>query len=312
MGKIRVEELAAQMGIGSKEVLFLLQSIGVDVKSPQAALDESTVLSILQGKTHAPKQLIVRDNEARAARPQKSALNRIKIVEKAPASAESAETPAEPEAPAPPRRHAAEKVAAKPAEPARTAVVPAEPEPEAPPPPPTKPPAPQVPRKIVLPPKPVAPPRPTGPAASGVRPTGATPSRPMGPSGGPARPMGPAAEPRGRWDRRAGRWGRAPPDLPSIARLPAAPARDRWAGPRGPARRWAACAPGCPSAVRSSARRTTSRARRRRPASAARVRRSPSPTRSICASSSGPIRKTRTRTFPSRSSRRPARRKPKR
>src|SRR5512134_3722535 len=102
MGKIRVEELAAQMGIGSKEVLFLLQSIGVDVKSPQAALDESTVLAILQGKTHAPKQLIVRDAEARTARPQKSALNRIKIVEKPPAPPESpgAATP-EPEAPAP-------------------------------------------------------------------------------------------------------------------------------------------------------------------------------------------------------------------
>src|SRR6266581_1163396 len=89
MGKIRVEELAAQMGIGSKEVLFLLQSIGVDVKSPQAALDESTVLAILQGKTHAPKQLIVRDSESKAFRPQKSALSRIKIVEKtAPARPE--------------------------------------------------------------------------------------------------------------------------------------------------------------------------------------------------------------------------------
>ena len=82
MGKIRVEELAAQMGIGSKEVLFLLQSIGVDVKSPQAALDETTVLAILQGKTHAPKQLIVRDTESKAFRPQKSALSRIKIVDK--------------------------------------------------------------------------------------------------------------------------------------------------------------------------------------------------------------------------------------
>src|SRR5438477_221188 len=89
MGKIRVEELAEQMGIGSKEVLFLLQSIGVDVKSPQAALDESTVLAILQGKTHAPKQLIVRDSESKAFRPQKSALSRIKIVEKtAPARLE--------------------------------------------------------------------------------------------------------------------------------------------------------------------------------------------------------------------------------
>src|SRR5262252_354622 len=92
MGKIRVDELAAQMGVGSKEILFLLQSIGVDVKSPQAALDEATVAAILQGKTHAPKQLIVRDSEARTVRPQKSALSRIKIVEKAPVKpAEDAE-----------------------------------------------------------------------------------------------------------------------------------------------------------------------------------------------------------------------------
>src|SRR5450432_1413895 len=137
MGKIRVEELAAQMGIGSKEVLFLLQSIGVDVKSPQAALDESTVLAILQGKTHAPKQLIVRDTEARAPRPQKSALSRIKIVEKPPAGAGEVEA----EEPAPPRR-ASERAsrAAHPPEPARTAVVPSEPEAPAPPPAPSAPP----------------------------------------------------------------------------------------------------------------------------------------------------------------------------
>ena len=84
MGKIRVEELAAQMGVGSKEVLFLLQSIGVDVQSPQATLDEGMVEAILQGKTHAPKHLIVRDPEARTFRPQKSALSRIKIVDKVP------------------------------------------------------------------------------------------------------------------------------------------------------------------------------------------------------------------------------------
>ncbi len=221
MGKIRVEELAAQMGIGSKEVLFLLQSIGVDVKSPQAALDESTVLAILQGKTHAPKQLIVRDAETRSARPQKSALNRIKIVEKPPASegepglepppappeetsaaapsratAPSAPPKAAPEkAPAPPVLSAAArraqaaaeaKAAAKAAEPARTAVVPEEPEPE-----PARPAPPPVPRKIILPPRPVVPPRPTGPAA-GMRPTGPV-SRPMGPAAGMNRPMGPAA-----------------------------------------------------------------------------------------------------------------------
>src|SRR5438270_11440704 len=138
MGKIRVEELAAQMGIGSKEVLFLLQSIGVDVKSPQAALDESTVMAILQGKTHAPKQLIVRDTEARAPRPQKSALSRIKIIEKPPGKSDDLE----PEAAPAPRREKSPR-AAVPAEPARTAVIPEE-EPEtreapaaaAPPPPP--------------------------------------------------------------------------------------------------------------------------------------------------------------------------------
>src|SRR6476661_335190 len=153
MGKIRVEELALQMGIGSKEVLFLLQSIGVDVKSPQAALDESTVLAILQGKTHAPKQLIVRDPEAKAYRPQKSALSRIKIVEKTAAPA----NPAAPEAEAPAR--APEPRVKAPAEPARTAVVASEPEAEAPKAAPA--PAPALPpRKIVLPPRPAAP---TGP-----------------------------------------------------------------------------------------------------------------------------------------------------
>jgi len=185
MGKIRVEELAAQMGIGSKEVLFLLQSIGVDVKSPQAALDESTVMAILQGRTHAPKQLIVRDPEAKAFRPQKSALNRIKIIEKAASAGALAEKesppPVEPEPP--PARRAApstEAKLAKPAESARTAVVPPEPEAET-----AKPP---LPRKIVLPPRPVVPPRPAAPV--GARP--GTPGRPMGPAAG-TRPMGPAA-----------------------------------------------------------------------------------------------------------------------
>src|SRR5262249_19091685 len=171
MAKIRVEELAAQMGVGSKEVLFLLQSIGVDVKSPQAALDESTVLAILPGKTHAPQQPIVPHTEPKALPPQKSAPARIKIVEKppspkgtpveeaeaAPAPVSVAAKPATAEAkpaaaaaPVPePAKPAAEVKAPKTVEPARTAVVPSEPEPEAPKP---------LPRKIVLPPRPVIPP----------------------------------------------------------------------------------------------------------------------------------------------------------
>ncbi len=192
MGKIRVEELAAQMGVGSKEVLFLLQSIGVDVQSPQATLDDSMVQAILQGKTHAPKQLIVRDPEAKAFRPQKSALSRIKIVEKTAAPAKPAALEAEAPARAPEPRVKA------PAEPARTAVVASEPEAEAPKAAPGPPP-PAPPRKIVLPPRPAAPTGPrvsAGPAAAprpaAPRPLGPTgPMRPMGPSG-PARPMGPS------------------------------------------------------------------------------------------------------------------------
>jgi translation initiation factor IF-2 len=187
MGKIRVEELAAQMGIGSKEVLFLLQSIGVDVKSAQAALDESTVLAILQGKTHAPKQLIVRDTESKAFRPQKSALSRIKIVDK------PAVPRPEPEEPEPARRPAPAPPAesrAKPPEPARTAVVPSEPEAE-----PARPP---LPRKIVLPPPRPAPTRPAVPAGTAGMARSAAPgaTRPMGPAAG--RPMGPASGSPGR------------------------------------------------------------------------------------------------------------------
>ncbi|MCA1580745.1 MAG: translation initiation factor IF-2 [Acidobacteria bacterium] len=231
MGKIRVEELAAQMGIGSKEVLFLLQSIGVDVKSPQAALDESTVLAILQGKTHAPKQLIVRDTESRAPRPQKSALSRIKIIEKPPGAAEEPAVEAPRQKPEPRAARAA-----VPAEPARTAVIDADPEPEAlsvtvppagaspppaaaPPPPaaaplaatasPVAPAGPPVsaagapaakplPRKIILPPRPVVPSRPLAPgrpSGPSLAPPGAA-GRPMGPaSGAPSRPMGPSGGP---------------------------------------------------------------------------------------------------------------------
>ncbi len=246
MGKIRVEELAAQMGIGSKEVLFLLQSIGVDVKSAQAALDEATVLAILQGKTHAPKQLIVRDNEARAFRPQKSALSRIKIVEKplVPVKIPSEEEPesARPaeHATAAEARSAAES-RTKTAEPARTAVVPVEPEAPKP-----------LPRRIILPPRPVPPQRPSMGASAGHAP--ARPSTPAPPQrtgaaaratgfvrgGGPApsvyhpAPGGPGARPVGGGPPRPGQPGRpgggpplSRPGGPPVARPGAAAAPER-------------------------------------------------------------------------------------
>jgi translation initiation factor IF-2 len=150
MGKIRVEELARQMGVGSKEVLFLLQSIGVDVRSPHATLDESTVLGILQGRTQ-PKPPIVGDTEPKPV-PPKGALSRIKIIEKTPPPAPRL-SPAKPEE-EPPHdgpRPTEPKAAPKLEETAYTAVAPPEPEPK---PPSAEPGTPPAPLRIALPPRP--------------------------------------------------------------------------------------------------------------------------------------------------------------
>jgi translation initiation factor IF-2 len=176
MAKIRVHELAQQMGVGDRELMFLLQSIGVQVASAQADLDESTVLAILQGKTHAPKSLIVREEPSRPKTTQapKSALSRIKIIEKPAAPARKSDAPA----PAAPRPR-------PPAEPARTAVVASEPDAApagaaAPGASKVEPKPPLVPRKIILPPRrPIVRPGPPPAGAGAVaRPAGAPPVRP--------------------------------------------------------------------------------------------------------------------------------------
>ena len=110
--KFTVTELARMMGKPAKEVLFLLQGIGVDVKSADSVLDPGTAQAILTGKTQAPKTLIVRQTpvapppSAGAAgtpkpKAERAALKRIKIVEKAPDTesapeAEAVAAPAEP------------------------------------------------------------------------------------------------------------------------------------------------------------------------------------------------------------------------
>jgi|GEM_PF-236293 len=93
--KFTVAELARMMGKPPKEVLFLLQGIGVDVKSAESVLDPGTAQAILTGKTQAPKTLIVRQTplpQPPAAgivgtpkpKAERAALKRIKIVEKGP------------------------------------------------------------------------------------------------------------------------------------------------------------------------------------------------------------------------------------
>ena len=92
--KFTVAQLAKMMGKPPKEVLFLLQGIGVDVKTAESVLDPATAQALLMGKTQAPKSLIVRQAPSAAAaaaaasasaakaRTERAALKRIKIVER--------------------------------------------------------------------------------------------------------------------------------------------------------------------------------------------------------------------------------------
>jgi len=163
--KFTVAELARMMGKPSKEVLFLLQGIGVDVKSAESVLDPGTAQAILTGKTQAPKTLIVRQTPvaqpatAGAAPTQKpkterAALKRIKIVDKAP----EAEAAPAPEIAAPPTEAAPAPVAAAPPEPAAAEPATA---PQAPPPVAEAEPAPAAAEAPALEPAPAAPPKTT-------------------------------------------------------------------------------------------------------------------------------------------------------
>ncbi|MGE5344687.1 MAG: translation initiation factor IF-2 [Acidithiobacillales bacterium] len=120
--RFTVAELAKMMGRPPKEVLFLLQGIGVDVKTVESVIEGAAAQAILTGKTQAPKSLIVRQTpapQAAAAVPrmktERAALKRIKIIEKPPESeisaseagaaateAEAAQVPVSAPAPPPP------------------------------------------------------------------------------------------------------------------------------------------------------------------------------------------------------------------
>jgi translation initiation factor IF-2 len=101
--KFTVAELAKMMGKPAKEVLFLLQGIGVDVKSIESVIEGSTAQAILTGKTQAPKSLIVRQPVAAPAaaaaaarvKTERAALKRIKIIERPPDAEPPAVTEAE-------------------------------------------------------------------------------------------------------------------------------------------------------------------------------------------------------------------------
>jgi translation initiation factor IF-2 len=65
MAKVQVRDLAKQMGIPDKDLIFKLQSLGVQVDSPSAAIDHEVILAILTGKKLAtrPRNVIMRDEK---------------------------------------------------------------------------------------------------------------------------------------------------------------------------------------------------------------------------------------------------------
>ncbi|HVR43992.1 MAG TPA: translation initiation factor IF-2 [Thermoanaerobaculia bacterium] len=66
MAKVRVSDLAKTMGVSDKDLIFKLQSLGVEVANADAALEPEVIVAILQGKklTSRPRTVIVRDERA--------------------------------------------------------------------------------------------------------------------------------------------------------------------------------------------------------------------------------------------------------
>ncbi|HVE66401.1 MAG TPA: translation initiation factor IF-2 N-terminal domain-containing protein, partial [Thermoanaerobaculia bacterium] len=67
MAKVQVRDLAKQMGIPDKDLIFKLQSLGVQVDSPAAAIDHEVILAILTGKKLATRQRTVIMREEKPA-----------------------------------------------------------------------------------------------------------------------------------------------------------------------------------------------------------------------------------------------------
>ena len=134
MGKIRVEDLARMMGLGTQDLIFKLRSIGVRVEGEDALVDSEVLQAVLQGKKLAtPREVIVRDEQAKETAPPRPSrrlagrrpgplrpsrprtmihrvetrIETIPVREKPAAAAETKTEPAAEEAAAPPAEAAA-------------------------------------------------------------------------------------------------------------------------------------------------------------------------------------------------------------
>jgi translation initiation factor IF-2 len=101
MAKVRVSDLAKQMGIPDKDLLFKLQSLGVEVPNSSAAIDHEAIVAILTGKKLAtrPRAVIMRDEKpgVEAEKPRKEIRPPRPIVKPprpiVPPAADAASTP---------------------------------------------------------------------------------------------------------------------------------------------------------------------------------------------------------------------------
>ncbi len=70
MGKIRVTDLAAMMGLSHQDLVFKLRSIGVRVEGEEAAVESEILQAILAGKKLAsPREVIMDDSSPEGAQP---------------------------------------------------------------------------------------------------------------------------------------------------------------------------------------------------------------------------------------------------
>jgi len=99
MAKVRVGDLAKQMGIQDKDLVFKLQSLGVQVDDASSAIDHEIIMAILSGKKLAtrPRNVIMREDKPQAEagakkkeiKPPRPIVKTVKK-ESAPAAAEPA------------------------------------------------------------------------------------------------------------------------------------------------------------------------------------------------------------------------------
>ncbi|MHB9001790.1 MAG: translation initiation factor IF-2 N-terminal domain-containing protein, partial [Thermoanaerobaculia bacterium] len=129
MAKVRVSDLAKQMGVGAKDLLFKLQSLGVAVEDANSSLDTETIMAVLSGKKlpTRPRNVIMREEQPQ---PEKKKVVRPPRAIITPPKREKKEVPVEAPTPAPAGPVIPEFVAAAEAEAAEQEI--AEKQPKAP------------------------------------------------------------------------------------------------------------------------------------------------------------------------------------